>query len=112
LRDYLERLVARRPGVHLSGITVTYDSTHASGARLQSATLDDGAPIDPAKHYRVILNDFLATGGEGLGLSTSAIKTEVLPIVDLDAMIAYLRSLPQPVRAPTGVRVINRASMP
>jgi hypothetical protein len=56
----------------------------------------------------VILNDFMALGGEGLGFTTGAIRTEPLSIVDLDALIAYLRRQPQPVRAPEEVRIVPR----
>jgi len=109
LRAYLERLVARQePRVHVSGLTMTYDSTAAPGARLGKVTLASGAPLDSTAQYRVILNDFMALGGEGLGFTTGAIRTEPLSIVDLDAFIAYLRKLPQPVRAPTEVRIVPR----
>ena len=54
----------------------------------------------------MILNDFMALGGEGLGVTTGAIRTEPLSIVDLDALIAYLRKLPQPVHAPAEVRIV------
>lgn len=106
LRGYLEKLVARRPNVHVSGVTITWDSTAAPGSRIISARLDDGSNIRPDVRYTVILNDFLATGGDGLGLESGALKSEILPIVDLDAFIAYLKSLPQPVRAPAGRRLI------
>ena len=109
LRAYLERLVARQePRVHVSGLTMTYDSTAAPGARLGKVTLASGASLDSTAQYRVILNDFMALGGEGLGFTTGAIRTEPLSIVDLDAFIAYLRKLPQPVRAPTEVRIVPR----
>jgi 2',3'-cyclic-nucleotide 2'-phosphodiesterase (5'-nucleotidase family) len=111
LRDYLERLVTRQqPNVHVSGLTIVYDSTRAAGARLVSATLAGGRPIDPAATYRVILNDFMATGGDGLGLTAGAIRSEPLGLVDLDEFIAHLRSLPQPVRAPTEVRISHRSA--
>jgi 2',3'-cyclic-nucleotide 2'-phosphodiesterase (5'-nucleotidase family) len=109
LHAYLERLVARQePRVHVSGLTLAYDSTAAPGARLASVTLAGGAPLDSASHYRVILNDFMALGGEGLGFTSGAIRTEPLSVVDLDAFIAYLRKLPQPVRAPMEVRIVPR----
>ena len=47
LRDYLEKLVARDVNVHVSGVTITYDSTRAPARASCSATLADGA-IDPA----------------------------------------------------------------
>jgi 2',3'-cyclic-nucleotide 2'-phosphodiesterase (5'-nucleotidase family) len=107
LRAYLERLVARADArVHVSGLTMTYDSTAAVGHRVRRVTMASGAPLDTAAQYRVILNDFMALGGEGLGFTTGAIRTEPLSIVDLDALIAYLRKLPQPVRAPAEVRIV------
>jgi 2',3'-cyclic-nucleotide 2'-phosphodiesterase (5'-nucleotidase family) len=112
LRNYLERLVQRDVRVHVSGVTITYDSTRAAGSRIVSATLADGKQIEPTAQYSVILNDFLATGGEGLGLAANAIKSEPLGVSDLDALITYLRSLPQPVRAPAEVRIVNQAARP
>ncbi|HKH94729.1 MAG TPA: 5'-nucleotidase C-terminal domain-containing protein [Gemmatimonadaceae bacterium] len=109
LRAYFERLVARQePRVHVSGLTMTYDSTAAAGARLGTVTLANGAPLDTAAQYRVILNDFMALGGEGLGFTSGAVRTEPLSLVDLDAFIAYLRKQPQPVRAPAEVRILPR----
>jgi 2',3'-cyclic-nucleotide 2'-phosphodiesterase (5'-nucleotidase family) len=109
LRAYLERLVARQePRVHVSGLTMTYDSTAAAGARLGTVTLVNGTPLDTAAQYRVILNDFTALGGEGLGFTSGAVRTEPLSVVDLDALIAYLRKQPQPVRAPAEIRIVPR----
>ena len=108
LRDYLERVVYRRgqPSVHVSGLTIEYDSTAAEGSRLRSVTMANGAPLDGAAQYRVILNDFMALGGEGLGFATNALRSEPLGIVDLDALIAHLQKLPQPVRAPKEQRIL------
>jgi 2',3'-cyclic-nucleotide 2'-phosphodiesterase/3'-nucleotidase/5'-nucleotidase len=106
LREYLEKLVSKRPNVHVSGVTVTYDSTAKPGSRIISAKLSDGSSVRPDGRYTIILNDFLATGGDGLGLEAGALKSEVLPIVDLDAFIAYLKKLPQPVRAPADRRLV------
>ena len=50
----------------------------------------------------------MALGGEGLNFSTGAVRTEPLGIVDLDALTAYLRKLPQPVHAPTEPRIIQQ----
>jgi 2',3'-cyclic-nucleotide 2'-phosphodiesterase (5'-nucleotidase family) len=109
LRAYLERLVARQePRVHVSGLTMDYDSTAAPGHRLGRVIMANGARLDTTAQYRVILNDFMALGGEGLGFTTGAIRTEPLSIVDLDALIAYLRRQPQPVRAPEEVRIVPR----
>jgi hypothetical protein len=53
----------------------------------------------------VILNDFLATGGEGYNAAGRATASRPLNIVDLDALIDYLRSLPEPISAPAEVRI-------
>ena len=106
LRDYLEKLVARRVNVHISGVQISYDSTRAPGARITAIKLTDGKELKDDAQYALILNDFLATGGDGLGVTTGAIKTEVLNTIDLDALVDYLHSQPQPVRAPTDTRFI------
>ncbi len=110
LRSYLEALVGKRINVHVSGVTVQFDSTRARGARILSARLANGAAIQDNRRYTLILNDFLVTGGDGLGVATGAIRSESLGTTDLDALIAYLRSLPQPVRAPSDVRLQNIAA--
>jgi 2',3'-cyclic-nucleotide 2'-phosphodiesterase (5'-nucleotidase family) len=68
--------------------------------------LANGSALSPDVRYTLVLNDFLATGGEGLALGTRALKTEVLPDGDLDALVTYLRAQPQPVQAPTDARFI------
>jgi 2',3'-cyclic-nucleotide 2'-phosphodiesterase (5'-nucleotidase family) len=110
LRDYLERLVAKRPGVHLSGAVVTYDSTAAEGSRISSVRMADGSALRPDGRYTLVLNDFLATGGEGLALGKRAVKSDVLPDNDLDALITYLRARPQPVQAPSDARFVATGS--
>ena len=106
LRDYLEKLVGKRLNVHVSGVVVSYDSTAAPGARIRDVRMADGSTLRPDGEYTLVLNDFLATGGDGLGLGTAARRMEVLPIVDLDAFVAYRRRQPQPVRAPSDARFV------
>ncbi|MEO8333382.1 MAG: 5'-nucleotidase C-terminal domain-containing protein [bacterium] len=106
LRDYLEKLVAKRINVHVSGVAISYDSTRAVGSRITAVKLADGNALEDDSQYALILNDFLATGGDGLGVTTGAIKTEVLNTTDLDALIDYLRAQPQPVRGPSDTRFI------
>ena len=56
--------------------------------RFVSATLD-GKPIDPAATYRVTMNSFLATGGDGFAIFAEGTDVVTGP-VDLDATEAYL----------------------
>ena len=56
----------------------------------------NGVPLDPAASYRVAMNSFLATGGDGysvFNLGTDQLGGDV----DLDAMEAYFRANPEGV---------------
>ncbi len=106
LRDYFERVVARRINAHVSGVILTYDSTKTAGPRLVSARFADGREIRDDGTYTIVMTDFLVTGGDGLSLAAAATRTEPLNIVDLDAVVDYVRALPQPVRAPPEPRIV------
>ncbi|GMM92050.1 bifunctional metallophosphatase/5'-nucleotidase [Qipengyuania sp. MTN3-11] len=58
------------------------------GYRFVSATLD-GRPIDPDATYRVTMNSFLSTGGDGFAVFAEG-KDAVTGPVDLDAIETYL----------------------
>jgi 5'-nucleotidase len=62
-------------------------------------------PFDDAATYSVVINDFMLTGGSGLGFPTQPISSEPVNVTDLDALIAYLKSLPQPVTVRPDARI-------
>ncbi len=100
LRSYLEALVAHgAPRDHVSGVVAQYDLSKPAGARIVSATVG-GALLDDARQYTVAYTDFMATGGDGLGLAKAAVKQETLGVVDLDAHIAFAQSQPGGVITP------------
>jgi 5'-nucleotidase len=106
LRGLIEAMLGRSSiDDHVSGLTIRYDATRPKGSRIVSVTTADGAPLSDTKTYNVIVNDFLATGGEGYNAGGRATATKPLNIVDLDALIDYLKSLPAPITAPTEVRI-------
>ena len=94
-----------RSGAHFSGVRVRYRTDPAPGPRIVSASLEGGAPIDPGAPYRVAVNNFLAEGGDGFAVLREGRNVRFTGIVDLDALIQYLRTLPSPVPLPTGDRV-------
>ncbi len=47
-----------------SGLKVKYDSAKARGERIVEITLLDGSPLADDKVYKVVTNDFQATGGD------------------------------------------------
>jgi 2',3'-cyclic-nucleotide 2'-phosphodiesterase (5'-nucleotidase family) len=112
LRVYLRKLVGGHtpPRVHVSGVTLSYDPRQPSGRRLVTATLANGREIADDVQYTLVMNNFMATGGDGLALGAEAVRSEPLPIIDLDALIAYMKQLPQPIRAPTEQRIIEVGS--
>ncbi|MFI6725012.1 bifunctional metallophosphatase/5'-nucleotidase [Streptomyces atratus] len=72
------------------GLTYTLDMTKTGAARVVTDTIKlNGAAIDPAKTYRVAMNEFLAGGGDGfaaLGQGTD----KLVGASDLDLFNAYL----------------------
>jgi 2',3'-cyclic-nucleotide 2'-phosphodiesterase (5'-nucleotidase family) len=106
LRGLIEAMLARSTiNDHVSGLIIRYDPSRPIGSRIVSVTTPDGAALSDTKTYNVIVNDFLATGGEGYNAGARATASKPLNIVDLDALIDYLKSLPVPITAPTEVRV-------
>jgi 5'-nucleotidase/UDP-sugar diphosphatase len=59
------------------------------GGAIQSATIK-GAPIDPAKRYRIALNSFQAGGGDGYPKLTDHPGYVNTGFVDADVMREYL----------------------
>ncbi|TMQ68328.1 MAG: hypothetical protein E6K78_01670 [Candidatus Eisenbacteria bacterium] len=49
----------------VSGIGYVFDLGAPAGARVRSIVDLDGAPLDSARTYRVVCNDFMAGGGDG-----------------------------------------------
>lgn len=94
LRRYLESLVdGARLNVHVSGVTLEYDPNAAAGSRIRRVQMADGRPLVDRRTYRVIMSDFIASGGDGVGLSGGSAPEE-LGVIDLDALIAHLRTAP------------------
>ncbi|HEV7837366.1 MAG TPA: 5'-nucleotidase C-terminal domain-containing protein, partial [Gemmatimonadaceae bacterium] len=106
LRGLLEAMVGKKTvDDHVSGLSVRFDASKPAGSRIVSVTMADGMLLSDARSYNVIVNDFLATGGEGYNAGGRATSSRALNIVDLDAFNDYLRTLPQPIAAPTEIRI-------
>jgi 2',3'-cyclic-nucleotide 2'-phosphodiesterase/3'-nucleotidase len=88
---------------NISGLTVEYDPD-AAGPRVRCARLIDGRVVSPDSTYTVVVNNFMAAGGAGFGMLKEAASATQTGIVDLDALVAYLEQLPQPVSAPRDER--------
>ena len=107
LRGLIEAMLGKSPVKdHVSGMTISFDPSAPKGSRIVSVRLADGSPLSDTRSYNVILNDFLATGGEGYNAAGRATASRPLGIDDLDALIDYLQWLPTPIAAPTEVRIV------
>jgi 5'-nucleotidase len=71
-----------------AGLTYSYDTTQAAGARVSAIQLA-GVPLDPAASYRVTMNSFLATGGDGFTVFNQG-TDQLGGDVDIDALEAYI----------------------
>ncbi|MFD7615921.1 bifunctional metallophosphatase/5'-nucleotidase [Streptomyces sp. NPDC059802] len=72
------------------GLTYTLDMTKTGAARVVTDTIKlNGEAIDPAKSYRVAMNEFLAGGGDGFAALGQGTNKLVGPS-DLDVFNAYL----------------------
>jgi len=75
-----------------TGFGFSYDLSFRERQRIQAMTLN-GRPIDPAARYRVTVNNFLASGGDGF--SVLAQGTDAFDAgLDLDALEAWLATNP------------------
>ncbi|WP_232366844.1 bifunctional metallophosphatase/5'-nucleotidase, partial [Alteripontixanthobacter muriae] len=92
-----------------AGFAFTYDTSRAPGQRILSATLE-GRPIHPAANYRVTMNSFLASGGDGFATFAEGTEAVTGPL-DLDAMEAWFAM--QPVTpVPAEKRAVAAGSQP
>ncbi|MFI8325930.1 bifunctional metallophosphatase/5'-nucleotidase [Streptomyces sp. NPDC085529] len=90
------------------GFTYTLDMTKTGADRIvvDSVRLN-GEPIDPAKSYRVAMNEFLTGGGDGFPVLATG-TNKLVGASDLDVFIAYLTansSAAEPLRAPATGRI-------
>lgn len=72
------------------GLTYTLDMTKSGADRVVTGTIKlNGEAIDPAKSYRVAMNEFLAGGGDGFA-ALGAGTDKLVGASDLDLFNAYL----------------------
>ncbi len=89
-----------------AGFNYTFDGAQACDARIGNVTLSQGGVnetivnasglvLEPAKTYRITVNNFMATGGDGF--TTFLNGTNLLGgAQDIDALVAYLAAFKAP----------------
>ncbi|MET7934773.1 bifunctional metallophosphatase/5'-nucleotidase [Streptomyces sp. NPDC005322] len=90
------------------GFTYTLDLTKSGKDRIVTDSVKlNGEPIDPAKTYRVAMNEFLAGGGDGFPVFKDG-KNKLVGASDLEAFTAYLgahSSASSPLAPPKADRI-------
>ena len=84
--------VPSRPYLQLglsSNVSYTYDASLPEGSRITSITVG-GAPIDPARGYRIGTFSFLVEGGDNFHVFKAGTDRRDSGLIDRDAWIDYL----------------------
>ena len=81
--------------LQVSGLTYTWDAGLPPGQRVV-AVMRNGRPLQPEGLYTVVVNEYLAGGGEDLTVLTRGRNPVVGPFV-ADALCRYVESQPQPI---------------
>jgi 5'-nucleotidase len=82
------------------GFTYTVDLSKPAGSRVVDMRLN-GKSVAPAAKYRVVVNNYLASGGDSLTAFTAGTDITDTGIIDLDALVGWIapgRTPPQPNR--------------
>lgn len=83
---------ASRPFLKLgvAGLTYEYDPTAPAGERITKVMLDSGEEFDEAAMYRIVVNSFLASGGDNFTAFTGGANTADSGRIDLDVFVSYI----------------------
>jgi 2',3'-cyclic-nucleotide 2'-phosphodiesterase/3'-nucleotidase/5'-nucleotidase len=76
--------------LQVSGIKYTVQLSAPANAKIIGLTLADGTPINPATTYRVAVNNFLATGGDGFSVFIQGTNQFNTGISDITALVDYV----------------------
>ena len=80
-----------------SGLTYPWDNNRPVNDRIVEVRKGD-IPLDRGATYSVVVNSFIAAGGDNFTVLLQG-TNQVGGPVDLDALVDYLESLPQPFTA-------------
>ncbi|RED58654.1 bifunctional 2',3'-cyclic-nucleotide 2'-phosphodiesterase/3'-nucleotidase [Cohnella lupini] len=75
----------------ISGFTYKYDDSKPAGQKIVEIKKADGTALDDAASYTIVVNDFMATGGDGYTILTKG-TNRAAGAVDLDATITYVKT--------------------
>lgn len=88
--EQIKRVLGRRV-LAVSGVRVRWDLTREWPHSLVSATLPTGQNVEDSATYTVVVNDFMAAGGDGLAEFAEGAGVEDTGVLLRDAVSDYLR---------------------
>ena len=83
--------------LQISGLSYTWDASRPDNDRIVEIR-QGGTAIDRTATYTVTVNSFLAEGGDKFSVLTKG-TNRVMGPVDMEALVAYVKKLPQPFTA-------------
>jgi 2',3'-cyclic-nucleotide 2'-phosphodiesterase (5'-nucleotidase family) len=101
IRELLEKSVLSEKMLQVSGMRIVYDLSKPVGAKVASVELA-GKPMEPRETYRIVTNDFLASGGDQFNIFKQGRNISVGPPLR-DAVADYIRK-----NSPINVQARNR----
>ncbi len=81
-----------------SGLTYTWDASAPAGNKIVAVQVGN-SPLDKNAVYSVAVNTLLASGGDNFAVFNDG-RNRVNGPTDIDALVDYLKHLPQPVAPP------------
>ncbi|MFN0061427.1 MAG: bifunctional metallophosphatase/5'-nucleotidase [Myxococcaceae bacterium] len=112
LQTLLEAAYSARKGVfQVSGLMVELGQCTGT-RRLKSVRFSNGRAISPSRKYKVVLPDFLARGGDGLGAVISRLDAKQVDLGERrpanfrDAMANHFVARKKPLVAPKSGRIV------
>ena len=87
----------------ISGLAYTWDAAKPAGSKVTAVTIH-GLPLYPNSSYTVSTVAYLALGGDGYTTFSQGTNM-TYGQGDINALVSYIGSLPQPVTAPVDGRI-------
>jgi 5'-nucleotidase/UDP-sugar diphosphatase len=77
----------------VGGMRFSFDPKAAVGSRVKSVDVKSGTgytPIDPAATYKIVVNNFIATGGDGYSVLTKGTGVLQTGFLDSDVLAEHV----------------------
>jgi len=95
-----------RPLQISKGFSYRWDPKHPLGDRIVPGSMRfSGKAVAPGQRYRLVMNNFLADGGDGFDVFRQGVQRQGTGMIDLDALLAYLAQQPEAGAATSAGRV-------